>query len=112
MYLSGHHSVLTIDKLRYADWGYFFVFLGVACYSIEGIGLIFPLRKDYIQKNTHKEFTLVYFLSYLFTLIIYLLFGVLNYLRFYKQTQNIIFFNYKIDTEFVFVLQILYSSVK
>jgi len=88
------------------------VFLGVACYSIEGIGLIFPLRKDYIQNNTHKEFSLVYFLTYIFTLVIYLLFGVLNYLKFYKNTQNIIFFNYKVDTGFVFVLQILYSVVK
>jgi amino acid permease len=111
IYLGGNHTVTSIEKLRFADWGSFFIFLGVACYSIEGIGLIFPLRKDYMQHNTHKEFKLAYFLSYVFTLVIYLLFGVLNYLKFYKHTQNIIFFNYKIETGFVFILQIFYSIV-
>ena len=110
-FLGRQHADAVSEKLAHTDFGYLLVFIGVACYSIEGIGLIFPLRKDYIKYNSHEEFTVVYFLSFVFTVLIYLLFGVLNYLRFYGRTANIVFYNYNLDTRYIFVLEVIYSFV-
>lgn len=95
-----------------ADFGYLLPFIGIASYSIEGIGLVLPLRKDFIMtKMSNDEFKAYYFGSFGFIVFLYLVFGILNYLKFYDKVKTIIFYNYDWNNWVLFTMQILYAGV-
>ena len=98
-------------KLRQHDFGQFVTFLGIASYSIEGIGLLFNLRRDYISERSEPSFRRSYFTIYFLVMLLYVGFGVVNYLHFGSATQPIVFFNYDLSQVYLFSLQATYAVV-
>lgn len=93
------------------DFSNFFEIAGIACYSIEGIGLLFALRFDYLKLNSFGQFRRTYFAILGFTVAVYFFFTVSNYLKFYAETGQIVFYNYDYHETFPFVLEICYLVV-
>ncbi len=93
------------------DFIYFVPFMGVASYSIEGINLLFTLRRDFIKHRSVRGFKVLYYSCYFGVLILYVAFGICNYLKFGDKTLKIIFFNYGPEDKLFYVLQILYAIV-
>jgi len=93
------------------DFSNFFEIAGIASYSIEGIGLLFALRFDYLKVNSCRQFRRTYFAILSFTVVVYFFFTVSNYLKFYTETGQIVFYNYDYHETFPFVLEICYLVV-
>ena len=89
----------------------FFEIAGIASYSIEGIGMLFALRFDYLRYNNYKQFRWTYFSVLVLTILVYFLFAIINYLKFYDGVASIIFYNYNATYKFLFGLQISYILV-
>lgn len=111
VHVSTTHDPKLIDKITATNFSYLLPFIGVAAFSIEGIGLVLPLRKDFIEHNTQKNFKKVYFSVFGVILFTYLLFGTMNYLKFFEETKTIVFYNYTSRNWFIFGLEIFYSFV-
>lgn len=100
-----------IQLMREMHSYHFITFIGIASYSIEGITLLFTLRRDFIKHRSEHAFKVSYFTCYTFTIVLYILFGIFNYLKFSGNTKEVIFFNYDVHSAFIFTLQILYAVV-
>ena len=111
LYVKNHPSINYHQRLNLVNFQNFFEIAGVACYSIEGIGLLFALRSDYLKHNTFKKFTGAYFSILLFTVALYMVFAISNFLKFYDKSGEIIFYNYSLNDRFIFVLEICYLLV-
>lgn len=61
-------------------------FLGIASYSIEGICLLFTLRSDFIKDRSKQEFKELYFGIFIFVILLYIIFGIINYADWGSQT--------------------------
>lgn len=81
-------------------------FFGIACFSLEGIGLIFPIRGS-LQKPRifSRLFTII---AYFFTTI-YILFGILCHIGLGSQTKEIVFFNFPKSFTSIYILQFAYA---
>lgn len=100
------------EEMAIIDFNYLLPFIGIAAYSIEGIGLLLPLRKDFIMSNhSSQEFRTSFYATFAFIVTIYLIFAVLNYLKFFDRVQTIIFYNYTYQDWLIFVLEVLYAGV-
>ena len=93
------------------DFTTFFEIAGIACYSIEGIGLLFALRSDYLKLNSYSQFQRSYFCILIFTVLVYFCFTISNYLKFYEEIGQLVFFNYDYKNKFIFGLEICYLIV-
>ena len=98
-------------EIKMTNFDYLMPFVGIAAYSIEGIGLVLPLRRDFIRNNSPSKFRKYYFGSFGFIVCLYLLFGVMNYLKFGTKTQTIVFYNYSSKQWITFGLENLYAIV-
>jgi proton-coupled amino acid transporter len=49
----GKHGVS--DDYTWANWAKFPEFFGIACFSLEGIGLIFPIRGSLQKPSNYKK---------------------------------------------------------
>ena len=94
------------------DFSFLLPFIGIGAYTIEGIGLIIPLRRDFIKRNSPQMFRSYYICTFMFIIFIYLLFGTANYLRFGSKTRSSIFYNYDSSSMVIFVLENLYAVVE
>ena len=102
---------VVMKRAEVSNFNYLLPFIGVASYSIEGVGLILPLRKDFIKKNPSHKFKTYYFCAFAFIVFLYLIFGTVNYMNFGLSTQSIIFYNFTSKTLVIFVLENLYALV-
>lgn len=111
VFVGQNETINFSDRMSLINFKNFFEIAGIACYSIEGIGLLFALRYDYLKYNSFGQFRRVYFLILMFTVLIYFLFTIANFLKFYDTTGQIIFYNYSYHDTFPFVLAICYLIV-
>jgi amino acid permease len=94
------------------NFSYLLPFIGVAAYSIEGIGLLLPLRKDFLMsRHSNSEYKTYYFASFGFIVFLYITFGIFNYLKFFNRIKTIVFYNYTPQNWFIFSLEIAYAVV-
>lgn len=70
------------------------LYFSVVSYTIEGVGLAFPLRASFLEKHTPYEFKKLYYVCSSFVTTIFSVFAVSNFLKFGKDAQPIIFLNY------------------
>lgn len=95
MSFTGEREVKFFSKESFQmNWNGSFVFLSALAFTVEGVGLTFPLRSSYLEKHDSKEFNKVYILSLITISLAFFIFGYANYLRFGNETQMIIFVNY------------------
>lgn len=97
--------------MRRVDFSHLITFVGISAYSVEGINLLFSLRRDYIKHRTKESFRALYYSCYFGVIALYIIFGTFNYLKFGFDTKRIIFFNYGPESSYIFVLQIMYAVV-
>lgn len=95
-------------QLKHADFLGIPAFLGMALFSMEGIGLVFPLRSSI--KNT-AQFKSVFNGVLALVLVICLMFGVMSYTAFGVETPEIIFLAFGPKYEILFFLEVLYATV-
>lgn len=81
-------------------------FWGIACFSLEGIGLIFPIRGSLKTQTTFKP---LFNMICAFFIVIYIIFGVLCTLGLGDTTQEIIFHNFPKSYTSIYLLQFLYA---
>jgi hypothetical protein len=107
----GHSGVSSSELMGRTDFSHLITFLGISAYSIEGINLLFTLRRDFIKHRPIRQFKIMYYSCYFGVLALYIFFGMINYLKFGMDTKRIIFFNFGTSNMYIFVLQILYATV-
>jgi len=88
------------------NWSKFPEFFGIACFSLEGIGLIFPIRGS-LQEP--KKFSLIFTTIAAFFTSIYIGFGILCHLGLGSQTKEIIFHNFPKSFMSIYVMQFAYA---
>lgn len=84
----------------------FSVFIGVAIFAFEGIGLIFPIQESMIYPN---HFPRVLFNVISTISLIFVGMGILGYLTYGSKIQTVILLNLPQDLPFVIMIQLLYS---
>lgn len=84
-----------------------FTFLGIALYASEGIGLILPIRSTV---GNAKLFRKLFKGTFIFVIWCYASVGIFSYLRFGNDTKEVIFFNFKADKTFFFLLSTIYMT--
>lgn len=100
------------EEMAVTNFSYLLPFIGVAAYSIEGIGLLLPLRKDFLMSRyTNTDYKKYYFASFGFIVFLYVVFGIFNYLKFFDRIKTIVFYNYTPQNWFIFSLEIAYAVV-
>ena len=88
------------------NWSKFPEFFGMACFSLEGIGLIFPIRGS-LKKP--QIFTKIFVICAICAVSIYIAFGTLANFALGGATKQIIFHNFPKNYTSIFVLQFLYA---
>ena len=111
VFLTEAKDINYSERLTRVNFASFFEMAGIATYSIEGIGLLFPLRFDYLRYNNYKQFRCSYFVVLVLTVLIYFVFALANYLRFFDTTGEIIFYNYDSTHKFLYGLEVSYLLV-
>ena len=107
MYMVGviqHHGVAVDYTL--SNWGKFPEFFGIACFSLEGIGLIFPIRGSLKDPTKYKK---IFNILSGFFVSVYIFFGVLSHMALGSATKEIIFHNFPKTYRGIFVLQFLFA---
>jgi len=103
-------SVLKSNGIAHSsnamNWSAFPEFFGMACFSLEGIGLIFPIRGS-LKKP--KIFTKLFIAVASFMVMVYIIFGTLANLALGMNTKQIIFHNFPKTYTGMFVLQFAYA---
>lgn len=84
----------------------FSLFIGVAIFAFEGIGLIIPIQESMIYPN---DFPKVLFMVIMTISSIFVFIGSLGYLTFGKNIQTVILLNLPQKSPFVIMIQILYA---
>lgn len=84
----------------------FSLFIGVAIFAFEGIGLIIPIQESMIHPN---DFPKVLFMVILTISSIFVFIGSLGYLTFGKDIQTVILLNLPQNSGFVIMIQLLYA---
>jgi len=88
------------------NWVKFPEFFGMACFSLEGIGLIFPIRGSLAKP---KIFTKLFVTCACIAVVFYIAFGTIANLALGGATKGIIFHNFPKSYTGIFVLQFLYA---
>ena len=91
--------------------GHLITYVGIASYSIEGIGLVFVLRQDFIRERSEKSFMTSYFSIYTFVIALYVIFGLANFAYFGSAIGQNVFYNFTKNQPYFFWLQICYAIV-
>ena len=81
----------------------------MALFSMEGIGMVFPLRSAI--KNT-ENFKPVFNGVLALVMVICLLFGAMSYTAFGRETPEIIFLAFGPQYQILFFLEVLYATVR
>lgn len=84
----------------------FSLFIGVAIFAFEGIGLIIPIQESMIYP---KSFPKVLFLVILTISLVFIGIGTLGYLTFGCDTQTVIILNLPQESPMVITTQLLYA---
>lgn len=88
------------------NWGNFPMFFGMACFSLEGIGLIFPIRGSLKEPN---HFTKLFVIVASCAVLLYMIFGTISNLALGNSVMPIIFHNFPKNYSIIFVLQFAYA---
>lgn len=94
------------NRLGHFNFPGFLSFLGIALYTTEGIGLVLPIRASF---KDNKGFGKVFYGTFIFIVWCYLALGILSYIRFYDDTQHVIFFNFGTNYIYMFILEVFYA---
>jgi len=94
------------ESTQSMNWAMFPQFFGMACFSLEGIGLIFPIRGS-LKKP--QIFTKLFVSIAIFAVFVYLIFGTICNFALGGATKRIIFHNFPKSYSMVFGMQFLYS---
>ena len=94
------------DDYTTSNWKRFPEFFGIACFSLEGIGLIFPIRGSL---KTPSNFRIQFNWIASFMVQIYISFGMLCHISLGGSTKEIIFHNFPKSFKGIFVLQFLFA---
>lgn len=94
------------ESTRSMNWAMFPQFFGMACFSLEGIGLIFPIRGS-LQKP--QVFTKLFISIATFAVCVYIGFGSLCNFALGGATKQIIFHNFNKSYSVIFSMQFLYA---
>lgn len=84
----------------------FSLFIGVAIFAFEGIGLIIPIQESMIYP---KDFPKVLLMVILTISTIFVFIGSLGYLTFGKDIKTVILLNLPQNSAFVIMIQLLYA---
>lgn len=82
------------------NWEKFPEFFGMACFSLEGIGLIFPIRGS-LKKP--QVFTKLFVSVASFAVVTYMIFGSLSNMALGQTVKAIIFHNFPKNYTAIFV---------
>ncbi|ODV98252.1 hypothetical protein PACTADRAFT_48046 [Pachysolen tannophilus NRRL Y-2460] len=93
-------------NIKYFNKSSFSLFIGVAIFAFEGIGLILPVQES--MRNPEK-FPLVLLLVILCCSVLFSLVGALCYATFGDQVQTVIIFNLPQDSIVVNLIQLFYA---
>lgn len=85
---------------------YFGEFFGVVCFSIEGIGLMLPIRSALRQK---RDFRKVFNGVCVAVIAFYFIYGSFGALAFGKASKTIILFNFGHDRPIIYIQSLLYA---
>lgn len=88
------------------NWGKFPEFFGMACFSLEGIGLIFPIRGS--LKNP-TIFTKLFVIVASGAVLLYMIFGTITNFALGNSTETIVFHNFPKNYTVIFILQFAYA---
>ena len=89
------------------DMSWTLVYISVVSYSIEGVGLAFPIRASFLEKRTEGQFKKLYYFTTLLLAVVFVLFGLINFLKFGDKCHSIIFLNY-LRNPFLLLIEISY----
>ncbi|KAK6197565.1 vacuolar amino acid transporter 4 [Scheffersomyces amazonensis] len=84
----------------------FSLFIGVAIFAFEGIGLIIPIQESMIYPNNFPKVLCQVLITISF---IFIIIGSLGYITFGDQIQTVIILNLPQKSPFVIMIQLLYS---
>jgi len=88
------------------NWGNFPMFFGMACFSLEGIGLIFPIRGSLKQPD---QFTRLFVIVASSAVLLYMIFGTVCNLALGNSVMSIVFHNFPKNYTVIFILQFAYA---
>lgn len=96
----------TASSTNMMNWSFFPQFFGMACFSLEGIGLIFPIRGSLAKPQI---FTKLFISVATFAVIVYIVFGTLCNFALGGATKQIIFHNFPKTYSMIFAMQFMYA---
>jgi len=99
-----HHG--PAPNYTLTNWSKFPEFFGIACFSLEGIGLIFPIRGSLKEP---KKFSFTFNMIAGFFTIVYIIFGIVCHVGLGSMTKEIIFHNFPKTFTSIYVLQFAYA---
>lgn len=82
------------------------MFFGMACFSLEGIGLIFPIRGS-LKEPTY--FTKLFVIVASSAVLLYMIFGTVSNLALGNSVMSIVFHNFPKNYTVIFILQFAYA---
>lgn len=102
LFLKNGRSKTSVDF----NMEYFGEFFGVVCFSIEGIGLMLPIRSALRRKS---DFRKVFNGVCISVIAFYFIYGGLGALAFGKASKTIILFNFGHDRPLIYLQSLLYA---
>jgi proton-coupled amino acid transporter len=94
------------ESVVQSNWIKFPEFFGMACFSLEGIGLIFPIRGSMAKPQL---FTKLFVICACCAVVFYITFGTIANFALGGATKQIIFHNFPKSYTSIFVLQLMYA---
>lgn len=99
-----HHGPSSDYTLH--NWSKFPEFFGIACFSLEGIGLIFPIRGSLKEP---KKFLTTFNAIAAFWSGLYIVFGILCHVALGSLTKEVIFYNFPKSFTSIYIFQFAYA---
>lgn len=93
----------SVNFLNISNFGEFF---GVVCFSVEGFGLVLPIRSTMVHKERFKS---VFFTVCFVVVIFYLIFGAIASLAYGKDLKTVILMNYDHGFPIIYFQSLLYA---
>lgn len=94
---------LSNNYVNFSDLGEFF---GVVCFSVEGFGLVLPIRSSLKKKKNFKN---LFFIVCSSVILFYLIFGGISTLAFGKNLKSIVLFNFDHGYPVIYFQSLLYA---
>ena len=103
MYYDQNGRDATTVSMNLSEFGEFF---GVVCFSIEGIGLMLPIRASL---QTRSNFRMIFNSICMLVIMFYFLFGLMAAMAFGANVKSVILLNFGKDYPLIYFESLLYA---